>query len=618
MHPDHDRQRTFGRRAFLLGGGQFVLLSALVGRMYYLQVMESERYTMLAEVNRIYVHLLAPPRGLIFDRYGRPLAENLQDYRVTIIAELVKDVNATLDALSTVIDLTKSDRRRIRREIRKKSRFVPVTVREDLEWSQVSRIEVNAPDLPGISIQTGLSRYYPHGTATAHTVGYVGPVAESEIGGDPLLQLPGFRIGKNGIEYFYDRVLRGAGGTSQVEINAHGRIIRELSRQEGKPGTDLTLTLDIELQKFAGRRFGSESGAAVVLDVHTGQVMAMVSAPSFDPNHFEKGISGKEWRKLIGNSRKPLNDKAITGQYAPGSTFKVAVALAALDAKVITPAHEVTCVGHVNLGNYRFHCWRRGGHGRLSLMPAIRQSCDVYFYDLARRVGIDRIAAMSRKLGFGTPVGVDLRGERPGLVPTRAWKKRLRGEPWQQGETLIAGIGQGYLLATPLQLAVLTARIVNGGRAVVPRVRMAAEGDAIKPFAKLDIAPAALAIVRAGMDGVVNDPTGTAYRSRIVDKKFAMGGKTGTSQVRRITMKEREEGVRKNSELPWELRDHALFIGYAPVAEPRYAVAVVVEHGGGGSKAAAPIARDILLQAQRRHAAQVAPRKSAGTVGREG
>jgi len=606
MQRDGDRQKLFTRRTALLAGGKLVLLSTLVGRMYSLQVLESERYATLADENRINIRLLSPPRGRIVDRFGIPVAVNQQNHRVVLVPEAANPIEATLDALGAIIDVGAGERRRILREARRRRGFIPITVRENLSWEEVARIEVNAPDLPGVMIDVGQGRHYLHGESVASVLGYVSAVSEEEIDGDPLLQLPGFRVGKAGIEKVYDRALRGTGGSSQVEVNAVGRVIKEIERQEGQPGTEVTLTLDLELQDLASRLLARESASAVVLDVHTGDVLAMVSTPSFDPNAFNRGLGVGQWKALISNPRAPLVNKAVAGQYAPGSTFKMVVALAALEKGVITPASRIFCPGSLKVGEAEFHCWKRGGHGEVDLNKGITQSCDVYFYEIARRTGIDRIAAMARRLGLGQVLGVDLPGEMAGLIPTRAWKQATKGEPWHLGETLIAGIGQGSILVTPLQLAVMTARIVNGGLAVTPHVtRDIVDRKGVLPrdqggFEALGVSSRHLAFVRRGTDGVVNGPMGTARRARIAEPGFEMGGKTGTVQVRRITKAEREQGVRKNEDLPWKARDHALFVGYAPVHAPRYAVAVVVEHGGGGSTVAAPIARDLLLATQRR------------------
>ena len=610
MYRDSERQKLFSRRAALLAGGKAVFLSALAARMYYLQVVEAERYRTLSDENRINLKLLPPPRGRIVDRFGVAMADNQQNYRVLLNARDAPDVEHTLDVLGNIIPISASDRRRILREARRNRSFVPATVRENLDWQDVARIEVNAPDLPGVTIYVGQSRYYPYGADTAHGLGYVAAVSPGEITGNPLLELPGFRIGKAGIEKIHDLQLRGTGGSSQVEVNAFGHVIRELSRQEGQPGAEVALTIDLELQKMVSRRLRNDSAAAVVMDVHNGDILALASTPSFDPNAFNRGLSSEEWQALVSNSKAPLTNKTISGLFSPGSTFKMVVMLAALEKGVITPQNRILCTGEIELGNAKFHCWKKGGHGWMDTFNGIVQSCDVYFYEMARRTGIDRIAAMARRLGFGKTLGIDLPGEKPGLVPTPEWKRKTLNAPWHQGETLLTGIGQGYLLATPLQMAVMMARLVNGGFAVTPRLTQEGSGDeGAEPdpgpvFDSIGLVPAHLHLIRRAMDAVVNEPLGTAFRARIRKRGFAMGGKTGTVQVRRITKAEREQGIRKNKDLPWRFRDHAMFVGFAPADAPRYTVSVVIEHGGGGATVAAPVARDILLEAQRLNSAR--------------
>jgi penicillin-binding protein 2 len=617
VKPEQDRGRIFTRRAMMLAGGQALLFTGLAARMYYLQVIESGRYRVLAEENRISLRLLPPPRGRVLDRRGVPLAVNVQNYRIVIVPEEAEDVEQMLDRLDRLVQVPEHERRRILREVRRRRAFVPVTVRENLTWEEVSRIEVNAPDLPGINIDVGETRAYPFGGAAAHALGYVASVSERELTGDPLLELPGFRIGKNGVERQYDLQLRGKAGNAEVEVNALGRVIRELRRQEGQPGQDVHLTIDVGLQEFVAKRIAQERRAAVVvMDAHKGDVLSMVSMPTYEPTAFNEGLSGKEWNRLITNPDAPLTNKVIAGQYAPGSTYKIVVALAALEAG-IPPAFRTSCFEHIQLGNQRFHCWKKGGHGSLDMLEAIKHSCDIYFYELSKRVGIDRMSAMAKRLGLGQSLDFDVPGERAGLIPTRDWKQATIGVPWQLGETLVAGIGQGYVLATPLQLAVMTSRLINGGLAVKPRLTLAPPGvdPADEPpheFKALGLSEMARRIVIQGMVDVVNNPQGgTAWGSRIAEKRFAMGGKTGTSQVRRITLAERDRGVKKNEDRPWRERDHALFVGFAPVDAPRYVVAVIIEHGGGGSKAAAPIARDVLLEAQRRDSSFVMPGRIA-------
>ncbi len=607
MREDNNLMRMFTRRTALLAGGQIAMFSALVGRMYYLQVVESEKYKVLAEDNRINLRLLPPPRGRILDRYGDQIAINQLNYRVVLVPEQTGSVPMALDAISEIVPINEFERRRILREVARKRKFLPVTVKENLSWDEVSRVAVNAPELPGVMIDVGQSRHYPSGELVAHVIGYVAAPSEADQqSGDPLLELPDFRVGRNGVERVYDLALRGRAGSSQIEVNALGRPIRELARKEGEPGHELVMTLDLKLQNFAAQRLGQhESSAAVLMDVHSGEVLCLASSPGFDPNEFNKGISGPLWRELLGNTRAPLTNKSISGLYAPGSTYKPMVALAALEFG-ISPDMRVNCPGHMSLGDSKFHCWKKGGHGGMDMVEAIKQSCDVYFYEVARRMGVDRFSEMSRRFGLGTTTGIDCPGERSGLMPTRAWKLGATGVAWQAGENLVAGIGQGFVLTTPLQLAVMTARLVNGGFAVKPRLtRDLVEGTKVEPrptpsWPSVGVSQQNLAIVMRAMRAVMNDPRGTAFRARVTDPTMLIGGKSGTSQVRRITEEERRVGLRKPEQVPWKERDNALFIAYGPVDNPKYACAVIVEHGGGGSSVAAPIARDLLVEAMKR------------------
>ncbi len=612
-----DQRRKFSRRLFLLIGAQGLALGGLLARMYQLQISDSERYTTLAQENRINTRLLLPLRGRIFDRHGRPLAVNEEDYRVVMVAEKTGNVDRALDRLTGIIEVSAGDRERAMREVRRRRRFLPVTIATGMTWEEVARMEVNAPDLPGILTERGFTRVYPYGELVAHLVGHVGPVTdeEQEVDPDRLLRIPEFRIGKQGIESVYDRRLRGRGGTQRVEINASGRVQRELGRKEGRPGHDIHMTVDAALQRRAMALIRPHRAASVVvMDIHTGDVLAMASTPGYDPNLFARGLRPETWRALQANRRGPLFNKAVSGQYAPGSTFKMLVALAGLETGEIRTDTKSHCTGVFELGEARFHCWKEEGHGRVGLRDAIKKSCDVYFYELALRLGIDRIAETARRLGIGVPTGVDLPGEQPGLMPTKAWKRSYfqgrHNRTWFPGETVIAGIGQGYVLATPLQMAVMTARLANGGYAVTPRLTTerpvgyrTGYRRAPAMFRRLGFKPANLERILDAMSAVVNETGGTAHWTRIVEPGMEMAGKTGTSQVRRITEAEREEGIISNEDLPWHRRDHALFVAHAPLEDPRFACAAIVEHGGGGSRVAAPIARAILLDTQRRYGA---------------
>jgi penicillin-binding protein 2 len=621
MAREDSRAPLLTRRAAIFAGGQAALLATLAGRMYYLQVVQADRYAMLADENRISIRLVAPPRGRILDRFGAVLADNRPTYRVVLVAEQAGDIQSTLRAVGTLIPVSDTDRRRVLRDIRRKHSFVPVMIREDLSWEEMARIEVNTLELPGVSIEQGRIRHYPFGETAAHALGYVAPVSEKELSemgtDDPLLELPDFRIGKSGIEKAYDLQLRGSAGTSQVEVNAFGRVVRELAREDGIPGKETVLSIDMALQDFAARRCAVEkSVACVLMDAWTGDVLAMVSSPGYDPSAFAAGLSMAQWVELRDDPRNPLSNKAISGAYAPGSTFKPMVALAGLEAAVITPDTIVVCPGYFDLGNTQFHCWKKGGHGAMDLHNGIKHSCDVYFFEVAKRLGIDRIAGMAKRFGLGAPLGIDIPGEKAGLIPTSEWKLGATGVKWQQGETISAGIGQSYVSATPLQLATMAARLVTG-RAVVPKLLreagvMTAEGRG-KPadFPAVKVSQRDLRLVLDGMNAVVNEQGGTAYAARITEPGMQMGGKSGTSQVRHISKHEREHGLRKIKDVPWKERDHALFISFAPVSAPRYVCAVIVEHGGetggGGSAVAAPICRDVLLETQKRDPARHLP-----------
>jgi penicillin-binding protein 2 len=600
---DKSRYATFSRRTVVVSGGMAAIFALLTGRLYQLQIVDGSLYLSRAEENRISDRLLAPPRGRILDRFGIVLAGNRRNYRTLIVPEQTKGLAEALEMLARVIPLPEHQRTRILREAATNPPFVPIIVAENLGWEDFARLNLDLPYLNGVQTDVGETRDYPFGAELSHVLGYVALVSqedktEAARPDDPLLSLPGFRIGKRGIERALEAEIRGAAGTSRVEVNAYGRVIRELERQEGTAGNEVYLTVDCELQRFAHQRMAEHSGACTVMDAQSGDVLALVSTPGFDPNSFNVGISNDEWSALTSDPHKPLLNKVMSGVYPPGSTFKVAVALAALANGSITPETYFTCNGYVVLGGRPFHCWRRGGHGRVNLRLGLKHSCDCYFYEVARRLGIDALAEGARKMGFGDVTGIELPGERSGLVPTRAWKEANFDEGWQHGETLNAGIGQGYLLATPLQLCTMAARLASG-RNVLPRI-VHHPGTARTTPSLVEFSEEALVAVRGGLDAVMNEPGGTAYGSRIPEPEFAYAGKTGTAQVRRITAQERATGIRTNAELPWELRDHALFVAYAPLVNPRYAISVVVEHGGGGSAVAAPIARDILRLAQER------------------
>ena len=605
MKKDADNVKLFSRRAVIIGGLQATMLAALGGRLAYLQVSQGQRYTMLADKNRINIKMLAPSRGKIVDRFGVPLAVNSQNFRVLVIPEQTPDLKASLNALSKIIDVEARDIERVLKDATKLAKFAPIEIKDNLTWQEVAKVEVNLPDLPGLSIDVGEIRSYPYGPATAHIIGYVSAVDKTEIDEDPVLSLPGFKVGKTGIEKQYDRQLRGSAGASEVEVNVIGREVRELKRKESNDGDRVSLSIDGELQRYTQERLAKErSASAVVMDAYTGAVYALASHPAFDPNEFTRGLSVEQWEELLANPAHPLTNKAIAGQYPPASTFKMITAIAGLESGKINSKRTVYCPGHYDYGSDRFHCWKSGGHGWVDIVNALAYSCDTYFYELATEIGIEKIAETARRFGLGEKHGFDLTQERPGLVPDKNWKLGHMGKSWQPGETIVASIGQGYLQATPLQLAVMTARMVNGGYAVKPWVTGYIGDEQLlrEKWPKMNLENWHLSLIQKGMHKAVNFKKGTAYGSRIEEPELAMAGKTGTAQVRKITMQQRMSGV-KNEDLAWKQRHHALFVGYAPLKNPRYITSVVVEHGVGGSTTAAPIARDLLYQVQKRNPA---------------
>ena len=596
-----DSARRINRRALFMGGCMAATMAVLAGRMRYLGIDQSDAFSLLAEQNRVNIQLLPPARGLILDRNGKLIAGNEQTYRVVITREGAGDVDLVLNRLSHLIPLTQEDLTRVLKDMAKNPAFVPIPVADRLSWEEFSSISLNAPALPGVTPDVGLSRLYPRDTDFAHVVGYVGPVSEKDLEGienpDPLLRIPKFQIGKIGVEKWTEDVLRGSAGNRKIEVNHVGRIMRELERAEGQSGADLTLTLDADLQNFLQIRLGDQSAACVVMDVQNGDIMGAVSAPSFNPNLFVRGISNADYRALMDNDHRPLANKVAQGAYPPGSTFKIVTALAALADGQIDTDTTVSCPGYLDFGGRKFHCWKSGGQGKVDLARALAESCDVFFYDVAQKVGIEKISEMGKTMGLGQRHDLPMSAITEGILPTKEWKQARFNQDWRIGDTINASIGQGYVLASPLQLAVMTARVATG-RLVVPRLVKAVDGVevAIAEALPLGMETSHLQTVRAGMDQVVNGQHGTSYAARIDNAAMLMAGKSGTSQVRNISAAERETGVVDNVDRPWKERDHALFVAYAPADAPRYAVAVVVEHGGGGSLAAAPIARDALLR----------------------
>ncbi|SMF78433.1 penicillin-binding protein 2 [Allosphingosinicella indica] len=573
---------TFTRRAMVLGALQGGVAAILAGRLGYIAIAENERYKLLAEGNRVHMQLIPPRRGWIVDRQGQPIAINRSDFRVDLIPDRLRDSERIIAELTKILGLSSDEIERIHDDLKGAAGYQPVAVAENLSFEKFAAVTVRLPELPGVSPLRAFSRFYPDGAAVGHLIGYVGIPNRKEYEAEnkaPLLLTPGFKIGKQGLEKTMEERLRGQPGAKRVEVTARGKLVRELSTLADKSGAPMPLTIDAGLQTYAARRLGNESGSVVVIDLHNGDILAMASMPAYDPNSFSDGISHDEWNMLSADQRHPLINKSLNALYPPGSTIKPMVAMALLGAGV-KPEETVSCGGGYNLGNRFFRCL--GRHGPMNMHRAIAKSCNTYFYAMGRRVGYDHIAGYARQLGLGAKYDLPVESQSFGTVPDSEWKRRKYKQEWTQSDTLNASIGQGYLIVNPLQLAVMSARIASG-KNLQPRL---IGGDRTVPKA-LPMPAEHFETVRSGMWEVVNG-NGTAGRSRLQLPGIEMGGKTGTAQVRRIAGSQRGQGGE------WKYRDHGLFVCFAPTDNPRYAASVVIEHGMGGSRAAAPVAKDVL------------------------
>jgi penicillin-binding protein 2 len=572
---------SFTRRTILLGGAQAALGVVLAGRMAWLSIAENERYTLLAEDNRVQMVLIPPRRGWIVDRAGKPLAINRTEFRVDVIPDRLHDADRVIGELARLLSLSPENIAELREELSKAEGYQPVQVAANLDWERFAAVSVRLPDLPGVAPVRGFTRYYPSGAAVGHLLGYVGAASakQYEEEHDPLLIAPGFKVGKEGFEKMEEQLLRGLPGARRNEVTARGRLVRQLTTKPETLGHTLPLTIDAGLQAYTARRLGRESGSVVVIDTLTGGILTLASMPCYDPNSFSDGISHAEWAMMAADERHPLINKTLNALYPPGSTYKPMVAMALLGAGV-KPTDTIYCNGGYQLGNRFFRCL--GRHGTVNLHRAIAKSCNSYFYAMGRRVGVDALAAMGHRMGFGEKFDLPVPSQSFGTVPDPAWKERRYKQQWSQSDTLNMAIGQGYVLVNPLQLAVMAARVASG-RNIVPRL-IAGRHPAPEP---LPMPPEHFAAVRSGMWEVVNGD-GTAGRSRLPLDGVQMGGKTGTAQVRRIS------GSQRGQSGAWKYRDHGLFVCFAPTDNPRYAASVVIEHGMGGSRAAAPVAKDVL------------------------
>ncbi|WP_295492624.1 penicillin-binding protein 2 [Sphingorhabdus sp. EL138] len=572
---------TFTRRAAFVGGVQAAIGLTVAARMSFIAVADNEKYKLLAESNRVNLTIIPPRRGWFIDRFGKPIATNRADFRVDIIPDRLKNKDETVQTLAELLALSTDDVDRIHRELKNAQGFQPVQVADGLDYDRFAAVSVRLPDLPGVSPRQGYSRFYPSGAAVGHLIGYVGTVSAEEYQKkkDPLLITPGFKVGKDGLEKTLEDRLQGQPGAQRTEVTARGKIVRNLTTRPETPGKPVQLTIDIDLHNYAARRLGLESGSVVIFDCLTGDIITMASMPCYDPNSFSDGIGRVEWKMLNSDDHIPMLNKALQGLYPPGSTLKPLAGLAML-RHGIDPEEMVVCNGGYRLGNRVFKCL--GRHGPVNMTTAIMKSCNTYFYAMGRRIGYDNIAPVARALGLGQEFSLPFPSQRYGTVPDSAWKMRKYDQQWTESDTLNAVIGQGYVIASPFQLGLMSARIASG-LDIQPEILMSKRA-APKP---LSFPKAHLDVVREGMNLVVNGD-GTAVRSRLPLEGITMAGKTGTAQVRRIS------GSQRGQSGEWKYRDHGLFVCFAPVDQPRYGAAVVIEHGMGGARAAAPIAKDVL------------------------
>jgi penicillin-binding protein 2 len=586
-------RRRFIVSSIIIAGVFFIL--AL--RLWFLQILGVEYYRDLSERNRIRYVAIEAPRGAVFDRHGTLLIDNRPAFTVSALRQEVGDREELFSTLGGLLDVDEELLAERWKEGQKLPRYRPLPLLEDVGREAMEKVQENSVDLPGILVEVKPFRAYPHGDLAAHLIGYLGEVTEEELSKPAFSDYrSGEMVGKTALERMFESRLQGTAGQKRIEVNVRGRELRQVTTRSPLPGQRLYLTIDTTLQKAAEEALGDQAGAVVALDVNNGEVLAFVSRPTFDPAWFARGINSEEWRELIDNPRRPMTNKALRGQYPPGSTFKMIVALAALEAGVITPSTTFTCNGSFQLNkSFAYRCWKKRGHGPVDLHKAIKESCDVWFYRVGLETGIDRISSAAKRMGLGKKNGFPFGGERSGMIPTREWKKKRFGTSWYDGETVISAIGQGFVLATPLQLATMTAALANGGTVWRPQVVQkivdldGATEWMLKPE-KLHEASwpkADVTAVQDAMESVVNDVGGTAWRSRLEKVRFS--GKTGTAQV--IRRQDDDEEELEDDEIPYKYRDHALFVSYAPAKNPQIAIAVVVEHGSHGSSAAAPIAK---------------------------
>ena len=630
------KSKSISRRMFLLTAAKAVVLVGVVGRLISLQINESKKYKTLSDKNRFREWKLAPERGIIKDYFNNEIASNKQVYQIHLIPENSQSIEEVFFRLKSILNISDNKIFLLKKKIAKQKPWDPIIISDNLTWSEFSRVNLFLHELQGIEPIVSVARVYKE-NSSAHVIGYVSQVSAKELQNKEYLKemsVPGMSVGKTGLEKRLDEDIIGKVGFQRYEVNAFGKRIKQIQVDQGKSGQNFKTTLDLEVQKFTAQILEDKAASVCVMDIYNGDIISLVSSPSYDPNAFVHGIKKKYWKNLINNEKKPLINKAISGLYPPGSTIKTIVALSALENKIIRPLNTVQCTGKIELFGEKFHCWKKEGHGIMNMRSAIKRSCDVYFYELARKLGVDRLSKTAKQFGLGKRVLNNFVEERAGVVPSTAWKKKFIGQNWYLGETLHSGIGQGYFQSTPIQLCLMTAQIANGGFEINPRIIFDKSKNNLKEYlnfknqnpdqpipedllvSNFDLKPLFknqenIKIIKDAMYSSSNEPGGTSYRSRLENKNFTFAGKTGSSQIRKFTEAQREAEV-KQEDLPYKNRDHALFVAFAPVSDPKYAISVVVEHGGSGSKSAAPIAKKVIKKVLERHEL----RKSANiTVG---
>ena len=631
------KSKVISRRIFIVSIAKVIVFTGIIGRLFSLQVSENKKYLRLSDKNRLREWKLPPVRGEFFDYFGNTVAGNMEVYRLHVIPEQVENFNNLMVRLKTILDLSDKEYSKIVKKKNNQKPWETIIISENLSWDQFSKLNLYLHELDGAKPVLSVSRYYPYKENFTHVLGYLSRASALDLEENESIKknyVPGLKVGKSGLEKTFEKDLIGTNGVQRYEVNAYGKRIKQLDYTVGKKGKNITLTVDAEIQKFANDILIGKSGSISVMDIYTGEIVALHSSPSFDPNLFLHGISNKDWKLIRENPLKPLLNKTISGLYSPGSTIKPIVALSALENDVISPNMKVKCTGKIELYDHTYHCWKKKGHGYMDLRNAIKQSCDTYFYETSRRLGVDRLNVTATKFGLGHKVlnGI-FKNEKKGLVPSTKWKKNNLGRGWVLGETLLTGIGQGYIQTTPLQLCLMTAQLANGGFKIHPRIILdksyedyetiknkMSQNIAEREDIQMGLIPTSdesinssekkysilfrnqenVKFVLEAMFGSTNEVFGTSYRSRIEDKKYQFAGKTGTSQVKRITERARELDL-KTEQIPYEERDHALYIAYGPYKNPRYAVSIIIEHGGSGSSAAAPIAKKLFKLVIDRH-----------------